>query len=311
VVDKFRLLPAFWKGMLPAERQQIIQVIGSHGGDFTIDCLRQLNSECSIPYSDMQKVRVCYDVSEELPETVFTELPEPCDQIDVAAAAVPQEHIQLVANAKASLGLINFERFPAGLQGVDLLNHMTLFEKRRCKGAEKLRPSPGLDIAMSADQELLFNPSAEDLTIREILRDAGGDGAVKKMAQRKLDSVAFVNAFSCYANSELRIKRFKQAARLTASLAEISKLTQEADLAKKGLESDLMKDIAPGALRKLRSKNMDFNSITVKELHALAYEYYNEDLPAAGNKKVKADKITELYLKNQARLDQVILPVVE
>jgi hypothetical protein len=151
------------------------------------------------------------------------------------------------------------------------------------------------------------------LNLREILRDAGGDGALKKMAQRKLDSVAFVNAFSCYANSELRIQRFKQAARLTSSLAEITRLTHEADLAKKDLESDLMKDIAPNALRKLRSKNMDFNAITVKELQALAYEYYNEEVPASGNKKVKVDKLTELYTKNQGRLDQVNLdlPVVE
>jgi hypothetical protein len=40
-----------------------------------------------------------------------------------------------------------------------------------------------------------------------------------------------------------------------------------------------MKDTAPGALRKLGNKHMVFDSITVKELESLAYEYYNEDMP--------------------------------
>jgi hypothetical protein len=226
--------------------------------------------------------------------------------------APPAAQIQLAATAKANAGLRNFERLPDGVKGHELLDHLIVYMKRRTKRGEKLQPTPGLDVEISADQQLLFNPSAEDLTIREILKDAGGDGAVKKMAQRKLDSAAFVNAYCCHANSDLRIQRFKQAARLAASLAEITRLTQEADAAKKELEADLLKDTAVPALRKLRSKNMDFNGVTVKELQALAYEYYNEEIPSSGGKKLKVNKLIELYNKNKARLDSVVLaePVV-
>ena len=158
--------------------------------------------------------------------------------------------------------------------------------------------------------QVLFNPSAEDLIICEILKDAGGDGATKRLAQRKLDSVCFVNAYCCYANSEERIKLFKQAAQLAASLGDISKLSQEADATKKKAEADSFKDLAPGALAKVRLKNMDFNKLTIKEMQALAYEYYhvtNVTIPSTGLKKLKVDKLEEIYKENQDRLDKVSL----
>ena len=103
----------------------------------------------------------------------------------------PPEHAELTVNASATKGLLNFTRCPPGMTGQELLDWMTMYAKRRLKKGEKLRPSARCgDVEISAGQELLFNPSLEDLTIREILRDAGGDGAIKKMAQRKLDSAA-------------------------------------------------------------------------------------------------------------------------
>jgi hypothetical protein len=40
---------------------------------------------------------------------------------------------------------------------------------------------------------------------------------------------------------------------------------------------------------------------------ALAYEYFNVEVPATGLKKKKVEKLIELYNKNRARLDQVTI----
>ena len=267
-VNKYFLLPAFWRGMEPGERQRVASIVKHN--DWDVQCLQRLHSECGLPYADMQKVRVCCNVAEDNRESLQYPSNMPAPQ---HAHAAPPAHAQLVAEASATKGVINFTRCPVGLKGQPLLDHQILFAKRRLKKGEKLQPSAHLDVEVTVEQELLFNRPIEDLTIRKILRDAGGDGAVKKMAQRKLDSVAFVNAYCCYANSEVRIKRFKQAARLAASIAEIQRLTIGAEEEKKQLEADLMADTAPGALKKLRSKSMDFASITVKELTTIAYVY--------------------------------------
>ena len=47
---------------------------------------------------------------------------------------------------------------------------------------------------MTLEQQMLLDPTPEDLTICEILKDCGVDGATKKRAKRKLDSAGFINS---------------------------------------------------------------------------------------------------------------------
>ena len=160
-LDKFSMLPDFWKGMHPTERQHVICVVKAHQNQYTVDCLKQLHTECSLTYSDMQKVRVCCVVSEEHPESVLTERGQARQLVaygpvtrEKAAATTQQENVAKQHAQAACRGLINFQRVPAGMVREELLDHMTLFMKRRCRSDEKLQPSPGLDIAMSKEQEV-------------------------------------------------------------------------------------------------------------------------------------------------------------
>ena len=70
--------------------------------------------------------------------------------------------------------------------------------------------------------------------MREILRDASGDRAIKKMAQRKLDAVGYITAHAEFANSPAKMKRMGQALELDKSLAEIARIDAAEDKAKKG-----------------------------------------------------------------------------
>jgi hypothetical protein len=172
-VDHFSMLPDFWKGMKPAERVQVIDVVRSHESEFSVACLQQLHTTCSVPYSDMQKLRVCYVVSEEFPDTVQNGFPTVEPVISGEAQAEQHRLSELYSN-RSTDGLINFQLKPPGMQGLELLDHMTLYAKRRLQTGEKLQPSSSLDVFMTSDQQLLFNPSVQDLTVREILKDAGG-----------------------------------------------------------------------------------------------------------------------------------------
>ena len=75
-VDKYALLPAFWHGMSPDEKQQVVRVVDESSesdaglGAWTPACLRKLNQDCHIPMKDMQHIRLCYIVGKELPETL-------------------------------------------------------------------------------------------------------------------------------------------------------------------------------------------------------------------------------------------------
>ena len=64
-----------------------------------------------------------------------------------------------------------------------------------------------------------------DLVVGQILKDAGGDRATKKLAQRKLNNAGAITNHCGLQNHPSRIKKLLSALELTASLAEISALT--------------------------------------------------------------------------------------
>ena len=68
-INKLWLLPDFWHGMLPVERKAVVSIIDAHGAQYTDTCVWQLNTVCNVPFSDMPKLRSCYDISKESPET--------------------------------------------------------------------------------------------------------------------------------------------------------------------------------------------------------------------------------------------------
>jgi hypothetical protein len=209
---------------------------------------------------------------------------------------VVPEGVDLLPVVDANHGLINFMRYPPGLKGIALLNHMTMFIKRRLPKGEYMRPSPGLDIAMTKEQQMILDPTPADLTMREILKDSGGTGAMKKMVKRKLDSVGYVTAFCEFANDPKKLKRMDEAMNLAASISEITRLEAADVQAKKADEDAELKTVGPVALGKLYQKNLDFNQITVKELRAIAHNYYGQSV-GTGLKAVVVKAVQGLYAK--------------
>ena len=65
-----------------------------------------------------------------------------------------------------------------------------------------------------------------DLVVGQILKDAGGDGATKKLAQRKLNNASVITNHCGLQNHPSRIKKRLSALKLTASLAEIRRAHQ-------------------------------------------------------------------------------------
>ena len=128
-----------------------------------------------------------------------------------------------VALARADMvpvnnGLRSFQLIPPGLQGIALFDHMVTFRKRNSEGNEK----PSFDVEMSADQERILAPTLQDLTVRAILKDAGGTGATKKLAARRLNNTGAITSHCGLQNQPERIKLLKSALQLAKSIAEIN-----------------------------------------------------------------------------------------
>ena len=63
---------------------------------------------------------------------------------------------KVAEKSDACCGLITFQRVPPNKKGIELLDHMLLFMKRRLKPNETMRPSAYAgDIEMSEDQQTI------------------------------------------------------------------------------------------------------------------------------------------------------------
>jgi hypothetical protein len=65
--DLFPLLPTFWHGMVPAERQGVIDLIAKDG--FSPAVLRELQKEFKIESKDWTNILTCHNVCKNKPES--------------------------------------------------------------------------------------------------------------------------------------------------------------------------------------------------------------------------------------------------
>ena len=133
-----------------------------------------------------------------------------------------------------------------------------------------------MNVEITEDQEKVIAPTSQDLTIGSILKDAGGEGATKKLAKRKLNNVGAITSHCGIQNHPERVSKLVNALHLTSSLAEISaqkKATKDQE--KRMGDAELM-DLAPAALTKLNSEkvNGDVSKLTKRDICAISLRFF-------------------------------------
>jgi hypothetical protein len=152
-----------------------------------------------------------------------------------------------------------------------LFEHIVDFGRRNA--TQKL-PSAYLGVEVSKDQVEILTPSDKDLSIGAIIKDAGGEGATKKLAKRKLNNTGAITNHCGVQNNPARFKKLKDALELTSSLAEISALSKaNKDKDKRKTDTELM-DSAPAALQKFNRLNGDVAKMTKKEICAISFRFF-------------------------------------
>lgn len=296
--DIYSLLPSFWHGMEPSEKKAVMAVIAEFDGTFTVDCVRKLKAECNIPTKDLQNLRVCYETAKKYPEHLEMTVPS-----SEAQTVAPEVVAAEAALKPATHDLVNFELKPKGLKGQALFEHMSQFVRRQQKRGETLEPSAFLDVEITDDQRAILAPSERDLTCGALMADAGGQGAQKKLAKRKLDNLGDIKAHSGVQNDPERIRKLKATAELSASISEIVRLDKAEKVAKKvKMSSDLLGK-GPAALAKLKSKGGDVDGLTKGEIASVALKYYGQELSLNPKKPELVASLSRLITANPGALE--------
>ena len=146
------------------------------------------------------------------------------------------------------------------------------FRSRHCGGDGGISACHNAEV--TTEQLAIIAPSAQDLTVRAIIKDAGGTGATKKLARRKMNNTGAITNHCGLQNQPERVKKLLSALELKASIAEISALTKASKVNGKSTADAKLLDQAPAALPKLNAKSGDMTKLLKKEMCAIAFRYF-------------------------------------
>ena len=191
----------------------------------------------------------------------------------VAAAVAAQKPV--------THGLKTFELKPAGLKGLDLLQHMWGFN-RRTGGLEV--PSSYLDVQIDEVQEKLFTRSLTEITMGEIMKDAGGMGQSANLVKRKIDMYGGISGHSGIQNTPERMHSMKNKRDLALSVDTITRRKKKRQEQKQADSNAARLDGAEAAVTKLRGKGGVVSKLKVKEILSIMQRYYGVVMVTGANK---------------------------
>jgi hypothetical protein len=187
---------------------------------------------------------------------------------------------------------------------------MNLFKRLRYKSVTgptaKEAPSNFLDAEVTDDQCGITHETT--LTRREIMKHVG-EGAVKKLAARRLDNMGTIKPHSGVVNNEERLVKYVNKVEMTKSIAGIETIERAATLKKKKKDSTrALIQMSGDARTKLAAKNGDESKITMKVISAMLLAYYG--ISVDESKYSKPVMIQMLSEKIQHNPESIVVPPV-
>ena len=99
---------------------------------------------------------------------------------------------------------------------------MISFRNRMNFEQEKQEVSHYLDVSITPEQQRLINPTTLDTITGFIIKDSQGEGAKKKLPQRRLNMVdAAISSHCCILNSTERLELIRKSNEVAAIMGEI------------------------------------------------------------------------------------------
>jgi len=280
--ETFDLLPAWWRvGMSAGDRRKCYELAVKYNFDYTTECVTSFITKCYIPLDDMQWLQVCLSCARK--DEKIIDGPGG-DAVLVAGIVADVE----TSTASVTNGLTTFMLHPPGLSPAEHFAH--LCQKRKREGHNVECAAVGELIVSDKFSKDIVNSNLEELTVGQIMQEAGGEGATQKVVKRRLAQDGTVNSHCQWGNDPRRLEEMRIAARMAASIAEIKASKNTAsDAEKEAVEIELLVSTLPAALDALRKcPNISGNTVTKLHLRSLVYRFCNGRIlrPALGKQSM-------------------------
>jgi hypothetical protein len=340
-VGLFDAMPAFWKNMPGEHRHAVVALIdrfheeakkNSEGKEEQETPWKTENIHQLVKYvalDKIQQLRGCYHTTK-LDPSVLCEPDRTAEKAAEAAEAKkqnesllcnynftwkPKVHSDAIA-AETERSTKGTLIKPASKKTRDAyFDHLCNFVSRqhgaKAKEGEHLVPSSYLHLELKKQQRKYLNPTPSDVIVGNIMEDAIGDNAKKKIAKRRINFLnGNVESYSRSLNNPKQLEYIKDANNLSACLAAIEegKLLEKEDAkkrkaveqkqkkAKKAKKSDAFKkkkeELYEGLKADVHKGLEHICKLSKPRLEQLAKYYFLDKTP--NRSKMKAKQLLEL-----------------
>ena len=237
-VCMFDAMPAFWKHLSIQHRQEIVNKINSM--DTTKEWSKENISHFMkyVKLKDVPFLQSCYKVAKE-DETVILGVRSNSHGMrnDIGALTSSDDVNELRKNTmlQKQQSLTSFMLKPADLvekatqpdadiqTKTQLFNHMVRYRNRENASLKKKNiVSSWINVEVSNVQQDLFNPGTLDTVIGFIMKDSKGEGAKKKLPQRRLNIIdSGINSHCRVLNNSERIELIKKSNHVADVMGEL------------------------------------------------------------------------------------------
>ena len=224
-------MPSFWKNLSTEIRERLMQRIEKLRGesreeDFWATKKNILSLTEIIPLGLIPSLRICYQVAKNNPDVIIGPF-KGSDETGIVTKQkkaatcsfesfllLPPNLLKETKHASTAAGKLS--------ASMKLFQHVVQFRNRTNFEAEKLEVSAYLDIDVTKDQQRLLNPTVLDTVTGFIIKDSQGEGAKKRLPQRRLNMVdGSVSSHCCILNSTERLELVRRSNEVAAIMGEI------------------------------------------------------------------------------------------
>lgn len=303
-IDTYKLLPAYWQAMEPAQKRSAVAIVKRHESSWNLDCLLELKDALTLTAKQLPALQTCVWLAIDNP----SHLDRGMEDVEIEDETPDEVANVESARCSATDDLSMFRRVPDGMSGEDLFDHQVAFRHRAySKKPDEHKLDPALMISpRTKSQEDMLSIDYARKVQGDIMSEVGDGVNLKYAAQSKLDNIGHLKSHCHFVNDAKSLQRHEEKWNLARAMGSVEQHNKAK--AKDTLDNERaqLSEILPGAIQMFQdqqTKKKAFTKDCIKAILVIAYGYTPEK---SGKKSDWLDELTKRCVDKPENLDKAL-----
>lgn len=303
-IDTYKLLPAYWQAMEPAQKKRAVAIVKRHDSSWNLDCLLELKDALALTTKLVPSLQTCVWLANDNPSHLDRGMEDVEIEDETPDEVTNVESVRCSATDDLSM----FRRVPDGMSGMELFDHMVAFRHRaysKNQGEHKLNPALMISPRTKSQVDMMTVDYARKVQ-GDIMSEVGDGVNLKYAAQSKLDNIGHLKSHCHFVNDPKSLQRHEEKWNMARAMGSVDQHRKAEAKEKLGNEKAKLYEILPGAIQMFQdqdTKKKIFTKDCIKAILVIAYGYTPEK---SGKKSDWLDELTKRWVDQPDNLQKAL-----